>query len=194
MIIQKIVTKIVLIGIVTSSLFFFVACDSDDEGVELPNQEEIITTLRYELTPSGGGAMKTFVFQVLDGDGGDAPVISVENLQANTSYSGRLILLNEAANPVESISEEVEDEEEEHQFFFSVSPDILTISYIDQDSNGFPVGLQTTLTTAQAGSAAFTVILRHEPEKGASGVSDGLIANAGGETDIEVTFQIQIEP
>jgi hypothetical protein len=37
------------------------------------------------------------------------------------------------------------------------------------------------------------VTLRHEPDKGAAGVSGGDITNAGGDTDIEVTFPVVIE-
>ena len=41
-------------------------------------------------------------------------------------------------------------------------------------------------------SASMTVILRHEPDKAGAGVSDGDITNAGGETDIEVTFPFEL--
>ena len=41
-------------------------------------------------------------------------------------------------------------------------------------------------------SATMTVILRHEPNKAGAGVSDGDITNAGGETDIEVTFPFHL--
>jgi hypothetical protein len=61
------------------------------------------------------------------------------------------------------------------------------------DANGNPVGVTFDLTTGDAGNEQFTVILRHEPNKSASGVSDGDISNAGGETDIEVVFDIHIE-
>jgi len=53
--------------------------------------------------------------------------------------------------------------------------------------------LANTLTTDAAGSGTITVILRHEPDKGASGVNDGDITNAGGETDIEVTFDVTVQ-
>ena len=36
-------------------------------------------------------------------------------------------------------------------------------------------------------------MLRHEPDKSAAGVSSGDITNAGGETDIEVSFNVIIE-
>ena len=37
-----------------------------------------------------------------------------------------------------------------------------------------------------------TIILRHDLDKNGAGVSSGNIANAGGETDIEVVFPIQV--
>ena len=42
------------------------------------------------------------------------------------------------------------------------------------------------------GNGTITVILRHEPDKDASGVSNGDITNAGGETDIEVVFNVEV--
>ncbi|MFT7376933.1 MAG: hypothetical protein ACI88Z_000758, partial [Sphingobacteriales bacterium] len=56
-----------------------------------------------------------------------------------------------------------------------------------------PLGLQTTITTTDVGNGTLTVILRHEPNKSASGVANGDISNAGGETDIEVTFNITVQ-
>jgi len=38
-----------------------------------------------------------------------------------------------------------------------------------------------------------TITLRHEPAKDATGVSDGDITNAGGETDISVNFPVEIQ-
>ena len=50
-----------------------------------------------------------------------------------------------------------------------------------------------TLTTGDAASGNITIILRHEPVKDAEGVSDGDITNAGGETDISVTFPVVVQ-
>jgi hypothetical protein len=90
------------------------------------------------------------------------------------------------------LTAEVFDEAEEHQFFFSASGNS-SFAYVDQDNNGFPVGLAFELVTGEAGSEILSVTLRHQPDKGASGVSDGDITNAGGETDIEVLFDVIIE-
>ena len=40
---------------------------------------------------------------------------------------------------------------------------------------------------------SYTITLRHEPAKTATGVSGGDITNAGGETDIEVVFDVTVE-
>jgi len=172
-------------------LFAFASCnDDDDMGPE--NPEELITTLTFSLA-SVDGQTAVFNFQDLDGDGGDAPTITTENLAANTTYTGIITLLNEAETPIENITEEVAEEDDEHQMFFTVDGADLAVAYLDQDDNGNPLGLTTTITTGTTGGGTMTVTLRHEPNKSADGVSDGDITNAGGETDIEVEFPITIE-
>jgi hypothetical protein len=173
------------------SILFFTACEKEDPVI--PNEEELITTLVYTLTPEGGGNPVVFSFQDLDGDGGDAPVIVNGTLAANTTYAGALSLLNETETPAESISEEVEEEADEHQFFFSVSGVDATVSYADADGNGNPIGLASTVVAGAVSSGTLIITLRHEPAKSASGVSDGDITNAGGETDIEVTFDVTVQ-
>lgn len=168
----------------------FTSCEKEDP--DIPNEEEVITTLTYTLTPSGGGTAVVLSFQDLDGDGGDDPIITDGTLAANTTYEGALVLSNEQESPAEDITVEILDEDEEHQFFFTTTVTGLAISYADQDGAGNPLGLSSSLTTTDAGSGTMTIILRHEPNKSASGVSDGDIANAGGETDIEVSFNVTV--
>lgn len=171
-------------------VLFLNSCKDDDPVEE--NDEEVITTLTYTLTPTTGDAV-TLSFSDLDGDGGNDPVITGGTLQANMTYTGALDLKNESETPAESITEEIEEEDLEHQFFFTVAGANLTVAYGDQDANGNPLGLATTLTTGDASTGTLQVVLRHEPDKSATGVSTGDITNAGGETDIEVTFDITIQ-
>lgn len=178
--------SLVLIALVLNS-----ACNDDEP--ELPNEEELITTVNYTLTPASGGAAVTLTFQDLDGDGGNDPIITGGTLEANQTYTGSLELLNESETPVEDITVEVREEDEEHQFFFQSSLTDLTIAYNDQDADGNPIGLSTTVTTGAAGTGNITITLRHEPNKAAANVSDGDITNAGGETDIEITFPIDVQ-
>ena len=171
------------------AISIFTACEKDDPVV--PNEEELITTLTYTLSATGADPV-VLSFTDLDGDGGNAPTINGGTLAANTTYTGSIDLLNETETPAESITEEIEEEQEEHQFFYAASGLDLTIAYTDADANNQPVGLTTTITTGDAGSGNLTVTLRHEPNKDGAGVAAGQIENAGGETDIEVTFPITI--
>ncbi|MDX1478672.1 MAG: type 1 periplasmic binding fold superfamily protein [Saprospiraceae bacterium] len=165
------------------------ACEKKDPVI--PNPEELITTLTYTLV-AGGGETAQFTFFDPDGDGGIAPVLTADTLTANTSYTGVMTLRNEAQTPPEDIGAEVAEEAEDHQFFFEVLQANATISYDDTDSNGQPIGLSSTLVTGEPSQGTLTIVLRHEPDKSAPGVANGQIANAGGETDIEVTFDLVI--
>lgn len=183
--------KYIFIINILCAVLFLNSCKDDDPIIE--NDEEIITTLTYILTPTFGD-MITLSFSDLDGPGGNAPIITGGTLQANMDYAGVLDLRNDSASPAESITAEVEAEKEDHQFFFLTEGGVdLTVNYTDQDANGNPLGLATTLTTGAASSGTLKVVLRHQPDKTASGVSTGGIANAGGETDIEVTFDLEIQ-
>jgi len=164
-----------------------------DKDVVIPNEEELITTVNYTLTPVGGGTEVTMTFKDLDGDGGNDPVITGGTLAANTTYNGTLELLNETESPAEDITEEIEEEDADHQFFFSTTVSDLSVAYADQDDDGNPVGLETTVTTLGVSSGSMTIILRHEPNKSGTGVAGGAITNAGGETDIELTFNVDVQ-
>ncbi len=170
-----------------------VVTSCDPETPEPPNAEELITTLVYTLTPDDGGDVVTLIFRDLDGEGSDAPTFSTEPLRASTTYSGVITLSNEAEDPAEDITEEVKEEDDEHQLFYASSLSDLVVTYMDADAEGNPLGLATTLQTGTTGSGTLTIILRHEPAKDATGVSAGDITNAGGESDIEVTFNIDVE-
>ncbi len=171
-------------------LTLFASCDRDPD---VPNEEELITTLIYTLTPTAGGAPIVLTYRDLDGDGGNPPVISGGNLTANTTYNGVIVLLNESKTPAEDITAEVRAEGKEHQFFFRSTVSGLTVTYTDTDGDGRPIGLSTQLSTGARGSGNLTITLRHNPNKTAAGVAQGNIANAGGETDIEVTFNINVQ-
>ena len=180
-----------LLLLLLGAALLFPSCDDDEDPV-IPNEEELITTLIFTLTPDGGGAPVVWTFRDLDGDGGSAPNITTAPLAANTDYDGIIQFLNEIETPPEDITEEVEEEDEEHQVFYQVSGANLTVNYQDQDSAGNPLGVATSITTGDAGTGTLTITLLHEPDKSAQGVSDGDPANAGGETDIEVTFDVEI--
>ncbi len=170
---------------------FLTACNDNDPPTTSP--EEVITTLNYTLV-STTGSVVTLSFQDLDGDGGNDPIITGGTLMANTTYVGTAEFLNESVSPTDVITEEIEEEDDEHQLFFVPGSSLnATVTYLDTDDDGNPVGLSSSLTTGDASSGKLTIILRHQPDKSAANVSDGDITNAGGETDIEVAFDIIIQ-
>lgn len=170
----------------------FTVCSDDDP--EVVNEEELITTLTATLTPSGGGTEIILKSVDLDGDGPNAPVITVSaNLTANTDYTGVLKIENETESPAEDITVEVLEEDEEHQFFFTPTNNVATVTYNDMDGNGNPIGVRFILTTTTAASGNLTITLRHEPVKTASGVNSGDITNAGGETDVQAVFPVTVQ-
>ena len=174
------------------------ACKKDDDDPVTPttppvNEEELITTLRLHFHSAGGAEHKMFVFTDLDGDGGNAPVIMADTLSHDSIYHMEIEVLNESESPAENITEEIEEESDVHQFFFQVSGANATVIYDDMDANMLPIGLKSMWTIGAASNGTVIVTLRHEPDKTATGVSSGDITNAGGETDIEVTFPLVIE-
>ncbi len=199
------------------SLFFvatllLVGCGDDPAPV---NEEEVITTLTMTLTPVGEGSVVTLRFFDEDGDGPIAPVYTYSTpggtstqsavLSSNTVYVATIDLLNETKTPAESITEEIEEEADEHQFFFIVAPQALAtnlfVVYADTEddymNNGSenPVGLSNVLTTIDPATGTLTVVLVHEPNKDAAGAAEGLYNETlvGGEEDIRVTFNVAVQ-
>ena len=166
-----------------------VSCSDDDTPPEPINQEEVITTVILTLTPESGDQVVLTTID-LDGDGPDAPVTTVVgSFSENTEYQGAVRFLNETETPAEEITDEVLEEADEHQVFYTTTDGLnIETEYEDEDSQGNPLGLQITLTTGVASQGSLTVTLRHEPVK----PNDGL-DSAGGETDITTTFDVSIE-
>ncbi len=173
--------------------FAFASCSDDDDAPQVINEEEVITTMTVTLTDSNGNTKELKITDD-DGDGPNAPQITTDDLDANTTYMGSVEFLNELETPPEDITVEVAEEDLEHQVFYVTSSSLnLTVDYNDQDSEGNPLGLDFTLTTADASNGTLTVTLVHDGDKNATGVSDGDPTNAGGETDIEAVFDITVQ-
>ena len=168
----------------------FTSCTDNDDTPDLVNEEEVITTLIVTLTPDNDSEIITLQTQDLDGDGPNMPEVTVSgNLAADTIYEASIVLLNETESPAEDITEEVEEESDEHQFFYTIGTGLdATTEYTNFDTNGDPLGTTFTLTTGAASSGALTFTLRHEPTKPNTDIEE-----AGGETDISATFSLIIE-
>ena len=182
------------VGLFLLATMLLVSCDDDPEPA---NEVELITTFTLTLTPVAGGSPVTLTFTDLDGDGPNAPVLSYDPtapgtaaalLAANTAYTGSIELLNESETPAEDVTEEIEEEDDEHLFCFTIGGGAnIDYSYADEDDNGLEVGLITNWETFDASTGTITIVLRHQP-----GVKNGQCPG-GGDTDIEVTFNIVIQ-
>lgn len=170
---------------------FFGSCQPNDEPI---NQEELITTLRYTLVDSTGDYV-IISFKDLDGSGGNIPIYFVSGpLKDNTTYFGTLDILNESVAPADTITHEILTEDFAHQIFYLKSNTLnAAFQYNDFDKNGKPLGIKSKMTTGNQSSGTLRIILRHEPNKDAQNVVNGDITHAGGETDIEVEFNVEIK-
>jgi hypothetical protein len=181
--------KVKFLATAIFATLLFVSCSSDDDTPEPVNEEEVITTLTVTLIPNGGGSPVTLQTRDLDGDGPNPPVVTTGNLATGVTYNGSIVLLNETEEPAENITLEVEEEDDEHQFFYTISGGLdATTEYSNFDGDGNPLGTQFTLTAGAVSSGTLTFTLRHEPMKPNTGLGD-----AGGETDISAPFNVSIE-
>jgi predicted RNA binding protein with dsRBD fold (UPF0201 family) len=182
-------SKIIAIALV--SVFTFSSCNNDDPIAV--NEEEVITTVTTTLT--AGSQTVTMTSRDLDGEGPNKPVVTVAgDLLVNTTYTGAVSFVNESVSPVDDITAEIKEEGDEHQLFFIAPAAIGAFTYADADVNGKPIGLAFTLKTGTvAATGNIVVVLRHEPAKSAAGVAAGDITNAGGATDAQITYSVQVK-
>lgn len=172
-------------------LCVFISGCVDDDDPEIPNEEEVITDVMLTLTPTNGGEIVFLNFQDRDGDGGNDPIKSqTGNFVPNQTYDATLTLTN-ATDPtdIESITTEVMDEALDHQVFYVPSAGLnLSFTYADMDTDGNGLGIVTDAITGPSSNGTLTITLRHEPNKTGATIENP--AGAGGETDVEVEFNI----
>lgn len=156
---------------------------------EEENEEELITTVKLTLTPVGGGSALVYSWKDVDGVGGNAPVIQAVTLAPSKVYNCSVQFLNESVTPAEDITTEVVTEGVDHQVYYAVSGGAnLTVSGLNTDAGGLPLGTTATFTTAAASTGSLKITLKHKP-----GVKAANDAVTKGETDVEVDFPVTIQ-
>ena len=183
-----------LASVLLLASIIFVGCKKDP--VTPQNEEELITTMILSLQKQGSSTVQNFTFNDPDGIGGISATIDSIIIEKAAIYSAKITLLNSQSTPVDSISNEVLEEGTDHQFFYLSTPSNVLSGFTydgENDTNGNPIGLDFSFATWNAGgSGNLKITLRHQPDKNAAGVSSGDIANANGETDIEVEFPVRL--
>ena len=184
----------------------FSGCSDDDDPVK-EDVPELITKVALTFTPVGGGAAIKASATDPDGEGtdelkADGPIA----LKTGTVYTLNVALYNGLLPETDeeyNVTKEVEEESDEHMFFFSWTADLFSnptgdgnidnrenpVVYADLDENGLPVGLTTTWATKEAASSngAFRVVLKHQPE-----LKSATSGYTTGETDVDVSFVINV--
>ena len=199
-----------LLAFLCTGALFFTSCSSDDDNPDPVNEEELITKVAITLQAENAETV-TMEYSGESGLGHDhdhedegaeddhdhegLEGIVSGPLKPNTTYTGSIVLWNESVSPAENVTDEIKEEADEHQFFYQAIGGLeIDTDYLDKESDYLstdsdnPVGLQFTLTTGAAGHGDLRVVLRHQPKKPNTGLDD-----AGGETDMDISFHVHIE-
>lgn len=175
-----------LIFLLTASSLLWAGCQKDD-NTPPSDEPELITTVVLNFTAPDGGA-SSFKFTDPDGDGGNPPTSQDITLAANTVYQMNIEFRDESdASNIVDITAEVKREAEKHLLCFGATGVLDIPITLDTDSNGAPLGLETELTTGQAGNATLAIILKHNPDKAAANPC------ITGETDVQAEFDVVVE-
>jgi hypothetical protein len=179
--------------------FGFASCESEDPTKE--NDGEVITdvTLKFqELNASNALVGSVLSFKASDPQGievGKTPTIQSISLAKGKKYQMTIEVTN--AIKGEDITQEILTEAAAHQFFFLgqvFDSSFFSIQYAD--AGGIALGLKTTVTVSSStgtNNSNMRVVLRHDLNKSFPGASNPNFANfaqAGGETDLDLTFPV----
>ena len=179
--------------------FGFASCESEDPTKE--NDGEVITdvTLKFqELNASNALVGSVFSFKASDPQGievGKTPTVQSITLAKGKKYQMTIEVTNSIEN--EDITTEILEEAAAHQFFFLgpvFDSNIFSIQYAD--AGGIALGLKNTVTVSSStgtNNSSMRVILRHDLNKSFAGATNPTFSNfvqAGGETDLDLTFPI----
>lgn len=201
-------------------LLFTTACDDvHDHDHDHDHNHGITTTLMLLFTPADGGETLTFAWSDPENDGNPLvddivlPDGSDHDHHDARSYTLELQLWNDLEDPAEDVTSEVSEDAASHQVFFTGSAvqspatgdnpsAVVGQAYADTDANGLPIGLESTIDTLAHGTGELTVTLRHMPPENDEAVkTEGLaeqvatdgFSSIGGDNDIQVTFNLEVE-
>ncbi|MFC5623846.1 hypothetical protein [Algoriphagus winogradskyi] len=183
--------------------FSISSCESEDPVPE--NDGEVITdvTLMFqEIDDTGAAVGSPFEFTASDSEGievGGAPTVETVMLSKGKTYQMSIEVYNSIEN--EDITEEIQEEGDEHQFYFlgSAFTSSPFLSYIYDDEGSELIGLKGIVSVQQSpgfSTAEMRVILRHDLDKNYPGADNPNFtdyAQAGGESDLDITFPVVVE-
>lgn len=203
---MKTIRQIGMFPVIATAILLTGCAKEEEEVPEEEHEMEVITDVKLIFTNDNDSNDIVYA-RAQDPDGygvEDLKILDSVNLDVSKSYTLTFEIMNNLETPGEDIGEEIADEDDEHQIFFSFSNDAFSdplgngnidnasdsINYNDVDGNGNPVGLSTAWTTASSTltGGTFTVRLQHQPDVKTSTST----ANTG-DTDFELEFVLNIQ-
>lgn len=180
-----------------AAIAIFTSCEKDEP--KPTHEEEVITTLKIEVTNQGDNTKKTYEFKVehdhsndSSSQGGEHQHVEIK-LASDTTYKFELTFLNESdSNNVEDATEEIVEEKDEHQIFFELADSSITVTAASddiKDSSNNPIHLKTIWETTSAKVVDVKAYLIHEP----TSKTGTKRADFGGATDVEIEFEAHVE-
>lgn len=182
----KILKSLVLLGSFFATVLTLNSCKDPSNPPTPTNEEELITTLKIELTDTLTGQKFNYFFRDLDGEGGNLPSQwDTIKLADSSFYKVNLKFLNESnPNSVVDITAEITTEKANH--IICLTPVLVNAVVTRTDSDGtYEIGLSSTWKTGKVSTGDITVSLKHQP-----GIKNGTCDP--GETDVEVKFPMKI--
>lgn len=176
-------------------LLIWWGCEDDPTSPDPGNEQELITKVVLTLTESGSGSTVTATYSDPDGPGGAAPTVGALTLKAGSTYAATVQLFDETKNPVANLTEEVEEEADEHQFFYTPQGELagrLAVTVTDKDSKNLPVGLKFNVVVSSGppvtGSVtnSLNVVLSHFDNVTKNGT------DRSDESDVDINVPVNI--
>lgn len=179
---------LLLLSVLTLSFF---SCNKDEKKISPPPPEnELITTaiLRVVNTVDSSDVHIAKWVDLTPGDAIGPSQIDTLRLRSNSVYLCSISILDETTTPAGNIGEEVSERRNYHIFcFFSSGLSHFTIIATDVDTNtpAFPFGMNSKITTGDAGNGNLQITLKHQPE-GKDGTCNP------GSVDFNVTYPVKV--
>ena len=196
--------------LIISAFLLVISCDKGEPVVV--HEHEVFTRVVLEVKKDGETNFKKYTFEVEghddhgdddhgdddhgdddhgDDDHGDEHT-EVE-LDTNSTYHVGIFFYNDSdPDNIEDVTLEVIEEADAHQVFYEMTEipgfSIAAASDDTKDSNGNPLFLKTSWTTASETSGDVMAYLIHEP----TSKTGSTRADFGGATDLQIEFEVHI--
>ncbi len=197
---MKTINNLTIITITT--ILVFSSCKKDDpkKPVETNSQEVLTTVLLtgYNIDDSLNAKYQfSYKWEDLDGDGGNSPIIDTIALDSGIRYNCKVLILDKTKSPIETVSDEIENEKNAHQFFYTPSTNLVgkfSTEVLDFDDNNpkLPVGLEFNVLTKSNQTynlpliGSLNIVLSHY---------DGVqkTTSKSDESDIDINFPVKLK-